>query len=80
MIDFPVQVSDKPKGIAVGAAKECVHTLSRVFYALKTSREQRMMTLVQWEPTHTLKKRRERQRERKRERKEDGYTQSDPAV
>lgn len=29
MIDFPVQVSDKPKGIAVGAAKECVHTLSR---------------------------------------------------
>lgn len=53
VIDFPVQVSDKPKGIAVGAAKECVHTLSRVFYALKTSREQRMMTLVQWEPTQT---------------------------
>lgn len=45
VIDFPVQVSDKPKGIAVGAAKECVHTVSRVlsfpfffffFYALKT--------------------------------------------
>lgn len=31
VIDFPVQVSHKPKGIAVGAAKECVHTLSRVF-------------------------------------------------
>ena len=30
VIDFPVQVSDKPKGIAVGAAKECVHTVSRV--------------------------------------------------
>lgn len=33
LIDFAVQVSDKPKGIAVGAAKECVHTLSRVFFS-----------------------------------------------
>lgn len=56
MIDFTVQVSDKPKGIAVGAVKECVHTLSRVFYALKTSREQRMMTLGTVETDVDLKR------------------------
>lgn len=42
VIDFPVQVSDKPKGIAVGAAKECVHTLSRVF--LRSENLQRAKT------------------------------------
>lgn len=61
LIDYAVQVSDKPKGIAVGAAKDCVHTLSRVFFsflkkknALKTSPERRVTMLVEWE--HTFKR------------------------
>lgn len=33
--DFPVQVSDKPKGIAVGAAKECVCTYCHVFLTFR---------------------------------------------
>lgn len=45
---FIVQISDKPKGIAVGAAKKCVHSVT-CSYALKPSGEQqRVMTLVQW--------------------------------
>lgn len=32
MIDFAVQVSHKPKGIAVGAAKERVHIVTCFFF------------------------------------------------
>lgn len=42
LIDFAVQVSDKPKGIAVGAAKECVHTLSRVFLSVFLTRSENL--------------------------------------
>lgn len=42
---FIVQIPDKPKGIAVGAAKKCVHSVT-CSYALKPSGEQqRVMTL-----------------------------------
>lgn len=66
LINFTVQVSDKPKGIAVGAAKECVHTLSRVcfffFSALKASGEQRGMTLYSGSRRTVWKKEREIER------------------
>lgn len=96
LIDFAVQVSDKPKGIAVGAAKECVHTHCHVFSFLfffffnalwkplslsrERERERRATTLAEWEPTHTFNNG-GRERKRGREIKERMMnTQSDPTV
>lgn len=78
MIDFPVQVSDKPKGIAVGAAKECVHTLSRVFLRSEKLSRAKNDDAGTVGADADLKKKTERERERKKERRMD--TQSDHTV
>lgn len=72
MIDFPVQVSDKPKGIAVGAAKECVHTLSRVFLRSEKLSRAKNDDAGTVGADADLKKNREGEREEKR--KKNGYT------